>query len=133
MLLDPPLRHAFDQVLEDVLDALPNAVTRYFEEIPLVVEDHPSPEVMREMQLNSPDDLCGLHDGVPLTAGMRGDTFELPDQITIYRQGILSMACDAHGRIDPQELRRQIHITVLHELGHHFGLDEDQLEALGYG
>lgn len=133
MPLSSAQRDAFDNMLEDVLDALPPAITAYFEQVPLVVEDQPSNELMAELGIRRPGDLCGLHDGVPLTEGMAHDGFRVPDQITIYRRGILGMARDGRGSINPHELREQIRITVLHELGHHFGLDEDDLDALGYG
>jgi predicted Zn-dependent protease with MMP-like domain len=133
MSLSQIQRDAFDHILEQVLDALPPAILAYFDEVPLVVEDQPGQELMRELEIEHPEDLCGLHDGVPLTEGMAADEFRVPDQITIYRRGILGMARDAAGQVDPQELQEQIRITVLHELGHHFGLDEDDLDALGYG
>jgi predicted Zn-dependent protease with MMP-like domain len=56
----------------------------------------------------------------------------LSDAIYIYRQGILALATDHQGKIDDLELRRQIRITVLHELGHHHGIGEKELRTLGY-
>jgi predicted Zn-dependent protease with MMP-like domain len=82
------------------------------------------------------DDLCGLHTGVPLTEKRHmGDTWRIPDPsaVTIYREGIMRMAYDIRGRLTEKELLRQIRITLLHEIGHHHGLDEDDLEELGYG
>lgn len=57
----------------------------------------------------------------------------LPDVITIYREGILRASADRRGRISNDRLREQIRITILHELGHHHGMTEDDLEELGYG
>jgi len=57
----------------------------------------------------------------------------MPDTVTIYREGILSAAADRHGRISTKRLREQIRITILHEIGHHHGLTEEDLRKLGYG
>ena len=57
----------------------------------------------------------------------------LPDVVTVYREGILSAARDRRGRVSNERLRREIRITILHELAHYHGLDEDELRELGYG
>jgi predicted Zn-dependent protease with MMP-like domain len=94
----------FDQVVEDALD---NVV--------VIVEDHDADD----------PDLLGLYVGVPLTE--RGHEPPLgPSRILIFRRPLTEM-CDS---ID--ELREEIRITVLHEIGHHFGMDEDRLDELGY-
>jgi predicted Zn-dependent protease with MMP-like domain len=126
-------RDHFDGLLETVLRALPEHVYRLFNEVPLVVEDYPSDEVSQSFALAHRDELCGLHDGVPLTERSVADTGRLPDHIMLYREGIIASSADARGEVRHRELRRQIQITVLHELGHHFGLDEAELEAMGYG
>jgi predicted Zn-dependent protease with MMP-like domain len=76
--------------------------------------------------------LCGLYTGVPLTQRHVDLSGVLSDAIYIYREGIFSMAQDRHGHFAEPELRRQIRITVLHELGHYHGLDERELRQLGY-
>jgi predicted Zn-dependent protease with MMP-like domain len=76
--------------------------------------------------------LCGLYTGVPLDRRQVELSGVLSDAIRIYREGIWSLATDARGAVDQQELRRQIRITILHELGHHHGLNEQQLQELGY-
>ncbi len=133
MMIDDRTRRIFDALLEQVMEELPDEIHALIEEVPLVVEDHPSKRTMREMEIESPDELCGLHDGVPLTERGSEDLPTLPDTITIYRLGILSLVRAQTGDLDRDELRRQIRITILHEIGHHFGLDEEDLEALGYG
>ena len=57
----------------------------------------------------------------------------LPDVVTVYREGIAAYAADARGHVRDDRLRREIRITILHELGHHHGLSEDNLRQLGYG
>jgi predicted Zn-dependent protease with MMP-like domain len=130
--LNARLRERFDRLLESVLAELPQSIHALLEETPLVVEDYPSDEVMDEMGLEFIDELCGLYTGVPLSEPESRAHRILPDRVMIYREGVLSSAADDTGRIRTEELRRQMKITVLHELGHHHGLDEDDLRELGY-
>ena len=65
--MTPRDREKFDRVLEKVLADLPATVHQILDEVPLIVEDHPSQEIMREMDVTEPDELCGLYDGVPLS------------------------------------------------------------------
>lgn len=127
----------FDRQLQAVLDRLPSAARKLLDDLPLIVEDHPSRKVMREQEIEFRDDLCGLHSGIPLSErSIEGSAG--PNVILIYREGILQSAREStpEGATDADlqaALRKQIRITVLHELGHHVGLDEDDLEQLGYG
>jgi len=125
-------RAYFDELLEQVLEELPPRVHALLEEIPLLVEDHPSPAIMRQMGVRHRSQLCGLYTGVPLTDRSVMHSGVPSDVVQIYREGIMSLASDHAGRIDADELRRQIRITVLHELAHHHGFGEEELEALGY-
>jgi predicted Zn-dependent protease with MMP-like domain len=130
--MSPHLRQYFDEQLEQVLPQLPRRVHELLDEVPLYVEDYPSQEVMRKMHVRHRRNLCGLYTGIPLTSRSIEHSGVLSDVIHIYREGILSMATDHRGQIDEEELRKQIRITILHELGHHHGMDEDELEELGY-
>ena len=105
----------FDDHVKAALDSLPPRLTAALDNVAVVVEDeHP----------DDPD-LFGLYEGIPLPE--RGDMAgALPDRITIFRLPLEDEFAD------PQELEREIRITVLHELGHYFGLDEDRLAELGY-
>jgi predicted Zn-dependent protease with MMP-like domain len=126
------LRQYFDEQVDWVLARAPTRVHKLLDEVTMYVEDHPSPRVMRQLGVRSRRDLCGLYTGIPLTERHVEISGVLSDAIYLYRDGILSLSTDRHGRIDEQELRHQIRITLLHELGHHHGLDEQQLEELGY-
>jgi predicted Zn-dependent protease with MMP-like domain len=126
------LRKYFDQQLEAVLAELPQRVHRLLDEVPLVVEDYPSREVMRRLGVRRRYQLCGLYTGIPLTQRSIDQSGVLSDVIHIFREGILELATDPDGTLQEPELRRQIRITVLHELGHHHGLNEQELRALGY-
>ncbi|MEK6235460.1 MAG: metallopeptidase family protein [Planctomycetales bacterium] len=121
-------RDRFDDVVEEVLERLPPQARDLLEDVPLAVEDFPSPKVLEEMGIRNPAHLCGLYSGVPLPSRSVDHSIRLPDTVTIYRLGILHLAGD-----DPHELRRQVRITILHEIGHHFGFTEEDLEELGYG
>ena len=108
MTFDDHVRAALDELPPNLADALTN--------VAVVVEDENPQE----------PDLFGLYHGVPLPE--RGDMAGMPpDTISIYRIPL------EDSFPDPEELREEIRITVLHELAHYFGLDEDRLEELGYG
>ncbi len=108
-------RAEFEEHVRAALDALPPDIAAALENVAVVVEDeHP----------DDPD-LFGFYHGVPLTE--RGyQAGSLPDKIAIY-QLPLEESFD-----DPEQLRQEIRITVLHELGHYFGIEEDRLDELGY-
>ncbi len=126
-------RKRFDEQVDKVLAEMPPQIHELLERVPLHVEDHPSEEVMLDRDVEYLDDLCGLYTGIPLTQRSIEHSGTLPDVVTIYREGILTAAADRDGRIRNQRLRKEIRITILHELGHHHGLTEDDLRALGYG
>jgi predicted Zn-dependent protease with MMP-like domain len=130
--MKPELRDYFDQQLQEVMSEMPPRVHELLKEVTMYVEDHPSRRVMQEMGVRHRSQLCGLYTGVPLTQRHVDLSGVLSDAIHIYREGIFWMAKDPHGHFDEQELRRQIRITVLHELGHYHGLDERELRTLGY-
>ncbi len=119
-------RRRFDEVLETVLEALPPRLQALLEEAPVIVEDRPSAKLLRELDLCPDDLLCGLHSGTPLTERSVEHSPELPETIHLFREGILELAGDW------EQLHREIRITLLHEIGHHFGLEEDDLAELGY-
>ena len=106
---------SFDDVVRSALDTLPPHIAAALRNVAVVVEDE-----------NAEDpDLYGLFDGVPLTEGGPAPG-ELPNRIAIYRRPLVE------DFPDEAELREEIRVTVLHELGHYFGLDEDRLGELGY-
>ena len=131
--MNPQQRRRFDELLERVLAELPPTVHELIDKVPLHVEDYPSPRVMEETGVRHREELCGLYTGIPLTERSVTHSGTLPDVVTIYREGILAAASDMDGRVRTKRLLREIRITVLHELAHHHGLDEDELRELGYG
>ena len=132
--LDESTRDYFDGLLEQVIDQLPARLGDLLQEVPVVVEDCPSKRLMRELEIERPGDLCGLHTGIPLTERSVEHSGVLPNTITLYRLGVLQEARSlSPARRNERRLVRQIRITLLHEMGHYFGLDEDDLRELGYG
>ena len=126
-------RRSFDELLEKVLERLPPLVHELIEKIPLVVEDYPSGSVLEQTGMRRRWQLCGLYTGIPLTERSVWQSGTLPDVVTIYREGILASVADQDGNIETERLRNEIRVTILHELAHHHGLDEDELRELGYG
>jgi predicted Zn-dependent protease with MMP-like domain len=126
------IRRRFDALLEQVLDELPPKWRDLLEQVPLVVEDRPSRRLAREMNVGTDEELCGLYSGIPLTERSVEQSGSMPDQILIFRAGILAEAANDAGRISDASLKRQIRITLLHEMGHHFGFEEEALRELGY-
>jgi predicted Zn-dependent protease with MMP-like domain len=126
-------RRRFDKILEEVLAAMPPLVHELLDKITLDVEDYPSDRIMEEMDLEYRDDLCGLYTGIPLGEKHLETPPHLSDAVMIYREGIIASTADEYGRVTKEGLRKQIRITVLHELAHHFGMTEEELEDLGYG
>ena len=105
----------FERLVGEALDSLPPELGEMMENVAVVVEDaHPD------------EDLLGLYEGVPLTE--RGDYggMAMPDRVTVYRLPICAI-CDSE-----EELLDQITVTVVHEVAHHFGIDDDTLEDLGW-
>ena len=131
--MHPLDRRQFDEQVDKVLADMPPQVHELLQRVPLHVEDHPSEEIMLDRGVEYLDDLCGLYTGIPLTQRSIEHSGTLPDVVTIYREGILTAAADRDGRIRNNRLRKEIRITILHELGHHHGLTEDDLRDLGYG
>lgn len=110
------MRVTFEDHVRAALDELPPHLAAALQNVAVVVEDENEDE----------PDLFGLYHGVPLPE--RGDMAgQLPDTISIYRLPL------EESFPDPEDLRREIRITVLHELAHYFGLDEDRIAELGYG
>jgi len=131
--LKDEIRQFFDEHVELVVAELPQEVKDFMERVPLFVEDFPSAQVMRKMRIRHPANLLGLYTGVPLIQRSVEQTRMMSDVIHIYRLGILSASRSRGGSIDEAELRRQIRKTILHEYGHHVGLNERDLRELGYG
>jgi predicted Zn-dependent protease with MMP-like domain len=119
-----------DELREEVarvLDTLPRRFRRQLRNLEIVVEDRADTEVMLSVGLNPRrDTLYGLYQGIPLPERSSFYPPILPDKITIFSQPLL------RDFPDPEKLREQIRTTVLHEIAHYFGMDDDEIDKLGY-
>ena len=113
--LDAP---AFDAMVERALDDLPDDLARLVENVVVLVED--------DAPADDPD-LLGLYDGLALTERQANHTGFLPDRILLFRGPLLDVADSV------EELEEEVRITVVHEVAHHFGLDDARLHELGWG
>ncbi len=118
--------HAFRRLVDEALALVPEAFRPYLEGVPVVIEAWAPDALLDELGVPEDETLCGLYSGHPLTDGPPASG-ELPPRITIFR-GPLLEDCE-----DEDDLRDEIATTVIHELAHHFGIDEDRLEELGWG
>jgi len=110
-------RAAFEALVDQALDEIPEEIASQVRNVVVLVEDEPP--------AGDPD-LLGLYEGVSLTE-RTSDHTGLPDRITVFRRPLLEMCTTS------EELVREVRITVVHEIAHHFGIDDDRLHELGYG
>ena len=115
-----------DRALRAALSELPPVFRDALTNVAVVVEDWPPDWLLDELGIPSGDTLYGYYHGVPLPERSIQDSGNLPDTISIYRGPL------EEDFRDPRELSREIRITLLHEIGHYFGRDEEELERLGY-
>ena len=120
------LPEEFEQLVDQALDGLPDDFKEKLENISIVVEDYPSPHVLNKFKPRIPrDGLLGVYIGVPYTQRPAHPIMgKLPDRIELYQKNIESIC-----RTD-REIVKQIRDTVIHEVGHYFGLDEETLRRL---
>lgn len=116
----------FAELVKEALADIPPPFDEFLQEIAIDVEATPDAETLRDMEIDDPTEILGLYHGLPLTERGLEEMPQLPDRIVLYQDN-LELACESK-----EEIVHEIRVTVLHELGHHFGLDEDDLEALGY-
>jgi len=110
-----------------LIDRLPRQFREQLRNVEFVVEDWPSRELLLEEDLDPEEDIIyGLYQGVPLPERSSLDPPILPDKITIFAAALIE------DFPDPAELREEIRLTLLHEIAHYFGMDEEEIEDLGY-
>ena len=117
----------FSRLVEEALADVPEPFAAFLEEVPVEVRDRPTRKQLERMGLGEDELLLGLYEGRPLTRRSVQDSGAMPDVIYIFQEDI-ELACDSEA-----ELVSQIRKTVLHEIGHHFGMSEQDLDQLGYG
>ncbi|MDQ7820612.1 MAG: metallopeptidase family protein [Armatimonadota bacterium] len=119
-------RRRFRRLVLQALQSLPEEIRARLDNVAVVVEDWPSAEQLAAAGVGPEDTLFGLYEGVPLISrGITADSL-LPDKITIF-QGPLEEACASE-----EEMAEEIRRTVVHEIAHHLGIDDERLAELGY-
>lgn len=125
-------RERFDALMEEAIEQLPENIRSLLEESPVIVEDAPPAHILREMAIDDPTELCGLHTGTAITERSVEHGHDLPEEIRLFRAGIVKLAGGWEQDDADDRVFEEIWVTLLHEIGHHFGLDEDDLDRLGY-
>lgn len=115
----------FEEMVVQCYEGLPEGLLGYLDNLDIVVEEWPSEEILADTDVGSADGLLGLYTGVPRLE--RGDDLPfLPDKITLYQRPIEGI-CSTR-----EEVAEEVRKTLLHEVGHYLGMDEDYLDRLGY-
>lgn len=121
-------REQFEILTQEIFDSLPEQFQRNMENVRIAIEDVPTRETLKKTGFHSPSDLLGLYEGIPLN--QRGTSYGMhpvfPDKISLYKDNI-----ERDARND-QELRESIRDTLIHEIAHYYGMNEDEVRAAGY-
>ena len=107
-------RHKFEALVAEALDEIPEELARYLENVAIIVADE------------SAEGLLGLYEGTPLTERYDYGGMQMPDRITIFRKPICEMC------VSEEDLVEEIYVTIVHEVAHHFGIEDDTLEERGW-
>ncbi|MGE5247197.1 MAG: metallopeptidase family protein [Verrucomicrobiota bacterium] len=121
------MRSRFDRALRNALADLPPEFKEALDNVAVVVEEWPPDWLLDELEIPPEGTVYGFYHGVPLPERSFLDSGNLPDKISLYRGPL------EEDFPDPRELSREIRVTLLHEIGHYFGMDEEALSRLGYG
>ncbi|MDH5747993.1 MAG: metallopeptidase family protein [Rhodospirillales bacterium] len=121
----PPSLNQFEALARTAFEAIPDELRNRVENVVFRIEDFPDAETEREMDLESPFDLLGLYRGVPLGDKSIQDTPMDVDMIFLYRRPILDYWCETG-----EDLAHVIRHVLIHEIGHHFGLSDDDMERI---
>ena len=121
----PPTLDDMEAMAREALSAIPPELRRFVENVAIHVEDFPDEETMEEMDLESHFDILGLYRGVELTRqSVTGQPADL-DRIFLYRRPILDYWCESE-----EDLSRVVRHVLIHEIGHHFGLSDDDMDRI---
>ena len=115
-------RERFKKLVEEAIDTIPVRFAREVRNVAIVIEDEPSDELLDEMEMGPDDTILGLYQGTPLTERAWAHGNALPDRITLY-QATIEEECEG----DEDEIVIAIGETLIHELGHYFGMSEEEI------
>ncbi|MBF8290612.1 MAG: hypothetical protein HW391_1580 [Chloroflexi bacterium] len=117
---------AFARLVDRAIATIPEPFSEALAEVAVVIDDWPSDEQLLDNGLTLEDDLYGLYEGVPRTE-WQADWITVPNRITLFRGPL------EEDFTEPEALAEEVRITVIHELAHHLGIDDDRLDELGVG
>jgi predicted Zn-dependent protease with MMP-like domain len=117
-------REQFERLVEEALREIPRRFRSEMQNIAIVVEDEPPPDILEEFEIEPPDSLFGLYQGTPLPERGWAHGNALPDRISLY-QGPIEEASEDH-----EDVVVCIAETLIHEIGHYFGLSEEEIEEI---
>jgi predicted Zn-dependent protease with MMP-like domain len=115
----------FEKLVEDGLALIPDEIRSRINNVQIVIEDEPGNDLLEELGVLPEETLFGLYTGIPLTE-RTSEYSTLPDRIIIYRRPLIEEFDDPHA------LRHEVARTIIHEVAHHFGIDEERLVELGW-
>ena len=117
-------RKRFEQLVAEAIELIPARFRREMQNIAVVVEDEPGAELLEVMEIEPPDSLYGLYQGTPLPERTWGYGNTLPDRVTLFRN-VIEEDCETE-----DDVRDCIAETLIHEVGHYFGLSEEEIEEI---
>jgi len=117
-------RKRFEQLVAEAIELIPARFRREMQNIAVVVEDEPGAELLEEMEIEPPDSLYGLYQGTPLPERTWGYGNTLPDRVTLFKN-VIEEDCETE-----DDVRDCIAETLIHEVGHYFGLSEEEIEEI---
>ena len=117
-------RKQFERLVREALTQIPDEIRARLDNVDLLVEERPTPEQLAGSGIDEGHYLLGLYEGIPLT-GRYGYNMVLPDKITLYQIAIEAI-CSSD-----EEIINEVRTTVIHEVAHHFGIDDDRLDEMG--
>lgn len=123
-------RKLFDKILEEIIAELPESFRPLLDELPVIVDDEPPPHVLADLGIEDdgePADLCGVHIGTPTTERSHQQAGDGNGPLVMLFRGPIFRLAGSNRR----ELRKEIRITLVHEIAHHFGFSEADLQARG--
>ena len=121
----PPSLAEIEEMAREALKTIPDELKRHTHDVVIRVDDFPDETVERDMGLESPFDLLGLYHGVPIGEKSTGFTPHDVDMIFLYRRPLLDYWCETE-----EDLLHLIRHVMIHEIGHHFGLSDDDMERI---
>jgi predicted Zn-dependent protease with MMP-like domain len=124
-LISPPSLADIDEMARAALESLPEPLKQFTAGVVLQVVDFPDDEICQEMELESPFDILGLYQGISIGEKRMEASGSLPDMVFLYRRPILDYWCETG-----EDLNHVVRHVLIHEIGHHFGFSDDDMESL---